>query len=229
MGVVLCRRGLPVLRRVARRGILIVCSFLVRRADMRPRREVLPKAQVVGHVCHHSCEHRVCEQFAAMDVPNNPGTYPTLNGKREYIRVFGVVASRTHDIVTIVQSTHAFRKPDAGAAIDWTHDPTAPGGMRDVCSVSTFEELQAALYGVLGVGFEDVVLFVPGFDYSVKFSAVTTANLRRKVPLDATTCCFFSFNCSLEGLNPKQRCTSLHMHVFSTYVLTRFASAPCNL
>lgn len=160
---------------------------------MRPRREVRTQAQVVEHVCHHSSLHRVCPMYAS--------DCPTLDGPREHVRVFGVVASREHDTVKLVQSTYGFIKAlGTNGAVNWQRSPFPVEGPRTVCEpIGTFEDLQRALYSELGVGYEDVMLFVPGFKYSVKYSAKAAATLQRKVPFLATTCCFFSLNCSQGG------------------------------
>ena len=141
--------------------------------------------------CSHGEEFCLCRSYL-----NNE---EEADQTKVYFRIFSIQADTVGEGTgaTVRVQRYYYTRKKAGAHLKWkswwsggpTHDATV---FEQRCE--TPEALRECLYSTLGVGFNDVLLFVHGYNVTLSSAEERALLLQRKAPNENTLVGVFSFN-----------------------------------
>ena len=146
------------------------------------------------HRCSHGEEFCLCPPYLSR--VESPYGY----GAKVYFRIFSIQAdlgSKGTGVTVRVQRYYCTRKGEISMQFGGRssgHDATL---FEQRCE--TPEALRECLYSTLGVGFNDVLLFVHGYNVTLSSAEERALLLRRKAPNNNTLVGVFSFNSAADS------------------------------
>ena len=164
-----------------------------------PRRDArgyLLRETVESSGCTHGEEVCLCRSYLS--------DKEEADQTKVYFRIFSIqvdtVGKGTG--VTVRVQRYYYTRKTAGAHLKWksrwsggpTHDATV---FQQRCE--TPEALRECLYSTLGVGFNDVLLFVHGYNVTLSSAEERALLLQRKAPNENTLVGVFSFNSAADS------------------------------
>ena len=176
---------------------MCVCRYV--HAAAVPRRDAmgfLLQETVGSSGCTHDEEFCLCRSYLDEE--------EKADQTKVYYRIFSIQADTVGlgTGVTVRVQRYYYTRKHAGAHLKWktrwfhgpTHDATV---FEQRCE--TPEALRECLYSTLGVGFNDVLLFVHGYNNTLSSAEERALLLRRKTPSENTLVGVFSFNSAADG------------------------------